>query len=96
MSHATWTSMLAPDLLDILVETNKVAGLGGAKAYLLRQVKIFATATLSVDLYRARYLPRREIRWKSRTTLHVRTPRANTASAAGLGHLLRQLQRTWT
>ena len=52
MSHTAWTGMLAPALLDILVEANKVAGLDGAKAHrcLLRQVKLFATATR--DLYR--------------------------------------------
>ena len=54
MSHTEWTGMLAPALLDIVVEANKVAGLDGAKAHraggLLIQVKLFATATR--DLYR--------------------------------------------
>ena len=62
MSHTAWTGMLAPALLDsILVEANKVAGLDGAKAHrcLLRQVKLFATATR--DLYRTRYLRTTEI-----------------------------------
>ena len=70
MSHTAWTGMLAPALLDILVEANKVAGLDGAKTHrcLLRQVKLFATATR--DLYRTRYLRMREIRGESRTTLH--------------------------
>ena len=45
MSQTAWTGMLAPALLDILVEANKVAGLDGAKTRrcLLRQVKLFAT-----------------------------------------------------
>ena len=75
MSHI-WTGMLALALLDILVEANKVAGLDGARAHrcLLRQVKLFATATR--DLYRTRYLRMREIRGDSRTTIHLRTPRA--------------------
>ena len=96
MSHTAWTGMLAPALLDSLVEANKVAGLDGAKAHrcLLRQVKLFAMATR--DLYRTRYLRMREIRGQSRTTLHLRTPRANTANAQRPGHLLRRLQRTWT
>ena len=33
MSNTAWTGMLAPALLEILVEANKVAGLDGAKAY---------------------------------------------------------------
>ena len=76
MSHTVWTDMLVPDLLAILVEADKVAGLDGAKVprCLPRQVFFFATATR--DLYRARYLRRREIRGESRTTLHLRTPRA--------------------
>ena len=82
LSHTAWTGMLAPALLDILVEANKVAGLDGAKAHrcLLRQVKLFATATR--DLYRTRYLRMREIRGESRTTLHLRTPRAKHSKRA--------------
>ena len=82
MSHTAWIGMLAPALLDILVEANKVAGLDGAKAhrYLLRQVKLFATATR--DLYRTRYLRMREIRGESRTTLHLRSPQAKHSKRA--------------
>ena len=47
MSHIAWTGMLALALLDILVEAFQVTGLDGTKALrcLLRQVKLFATAT---------------------------------------------------
>ena len=57
VSNIAWTSMLAPALLKILVEANKVAGLDGAKAYrcLLRQVNY-----KSRDLFGARYLRMRD------------------------------------
>ena len=82
MSHTAWTGMLAPFLLVILVEANKMAGLDGARAHrcLLRQAKLFASATR--DLYRTRYLRMREIRGESRTTLHLRTPRAKHSRCA--------------
>ena len=59
-----------------------MAGLDGARAHrcLLRQVKLFATATR--DLYRTRYLRMREIRGESRTTLHLRTPRVKHSKRA--------------
>ena len=82
MSHTAWSGMLAPALLDILVEAYKVAGLDGARAQrcLLRQVKLFATATR--DLYRTRYLRIRKVRGKSGTTLYLRTPRAKHSKRA--------------
>ena len=88
MSHTAWTGMLAPALLDIIVEANKVAGLDGARAHhLLRQIKLFATATR--DLYRTQYLRLREIRGETPALHYICAPRVqNTANEPWSGHLL--------
>ena len=100
MNHTAWTGMLAPALLDTLVEANKVAGLDTVRAHrcLLRQVKLFANATR--DLYR--YLRMREIRGNLALPYSYAPLVQNTANAAGLGLYRvgrvypRRQQRTWT
>ena len=91
LSHTAWTGMLAPALLDILVEANKVAGLDGTKAHrcLLRQLP--SVTYTELDTYACERLG-------GNLALHYTYALLvqNTANASRLGHLLRRLQHTWT
>ena len=85
--------MLSPVLLKILNEANTGVGRYEGTPLPTQTCKIFATVTR--NLYKARFLRMREIRIY-RDTLHLCTPYTKTANAIRLGHHALPLQRIWT